>query len=475
MFQLKDYPFVYFIGIGGIGMSGLAQFLRSQGHQVFGYDKAESTLVSKLQQQGIGIHHDDLVTSIPTIIHNNPDQTLIIYTPAITIYNNAILNHLTTNHYLLKSRAAVLGAICQKHPTLAVAGTHGKTTTSAMISHILYQSNIPICSFIGGIIETYDTNLLHNCLLEEVEWVIAEADEFNKSFLSLQPTHSIITTVDADHTDTYPTLADMEKNFLQFMAQTTHSLLIQDSVAHKLQIKSSCTIPLHTYGLNEGDIRASHLTLQPDQSRFTYVGPQLSIADLCLPMAGLHNIENALAAITFCLAIGLSERAIAQAIASFPGIGRRFSLVFKNDRCVYLDDYAHHPTEIDCLLTSVKKIYPTSTILAVFQPHLFSRTLAFYPSFAASLSLADQLVLLPIYPAREVAIPNVTSKMIFNSLTCKTKELVTMDSLLDRLTSYVTHSRDHLVIVTIGAGDIGEKVTAIADTLQRCYAKSVSI
>ena len=467
MLPFNDYAFVYFMGIGGIGMSALAQLFAKQGCQVFGYDQSPSAVVLQLRREGITIDCNDTLAAIPEVICNHPSQTLVIYTPAIPT-NSPILNYFKGNGYKLQSRAEVLGLISRQFTTIAVAGTHGKTTTSAMIAHILYQSDLPMVAFVGGMMHLYDTNLLYNRSLDDVKLMVAEADEFNRSFLHLQPTFSIVTAADADHPETYTTAALMEDGFIKFIQQNQQNLLVQHSVADQLAVRKHYDKPFLTYGLDQGDIVAGNVTIAPHQSAFDYLGSGVTIPNLVLPIAGLYNIENALAAITTCLELGVTAAQIDTAIASFPGIKRRFSFVCNHAQYLLIDDYAHHPVEISALLNSVKKLYPNSGITAIFQPHLFSRTKAFYKAFATSLSLADQVFLLPIYPAREAPIPGVTTQLIFDQLTCKRKALVTMDSLLTELTAYVT-IKAHQVILTIGAGDIGEAVSAIAETLQQAH------
>lgn len=472
MLPFNDYTFIYFIGIGGIGMSALAQLCVKQGYQVFGYDHCPSAVVLQLRREGITIYCNDTLTAIPEVICNHPNQTLVIYTPAIPT-DSPILNYFKGTGYKIQSRAEVLGLISKPFTTIAVAGTHGKTTTSAMIAHILYQSDLPMVAFVGGMMRLYDTNLLYNRSLDDVKLMVAEADEFNRSFLHLQSTFNIVTAADADHPETYATAALMEDGFIEFIQKNQKNLLIQHRAADQLKVCNHCDNPFLTYGLDQGDIVAGNVAIAPHQSAFDYLGPGTTISNVVLPIAGLYNIENALAAITICLVLGITETQIQTAIASFPGIKRRFSFVCNHEKYLFIDDYAHHPVEISALLNSVKKLYPNSTITAIFQPHLFSRTQAFYKAFATSLSLANQVFILPIYPAREAPIPAVTAQLIFDKLTCKRKTLVTMDGLLTELAACAT-IQAHQVILTIGAGDIGEAVPAIAATLQQIFAHTHS-
>ena len=465
MIQLRDYPLVYMIGIGGIGMSALARFLASQGHTIFGYDQSLSPVVLQLIKEGMRISCDEHLSSIPTAITSQPTQALIVYTPAIST-NSPMLHYFRTTGYRIESRAKILGSISRQFPTLAVAGTHGKTTTTAMIAHMLYRSDIPMLAFIGGIMNQYNTNLVSNCSMDQLQVIVAEADEFNKSFLHLRPSHSIITTLDADHIDTYKTTALMEQSFLQFAKKTQQNLFIHHRVSEKLQLHKYEDQPCVTYGLHTGDITAANVHMAPGKSTFDYAEyGEIQIKNLALPISGLYNIENALVAIKVGLIYGISQERIRSSMASFPGVQRRFSIAFNNANYVLIDDYAHHPVEITALLTSVKTLYPSSTITAIYQPHLFSRTLAFDTAFASSLSLADQVILLPIYPAREAPIPGVTAQLILDKLTCKRKKIIALPMLGDALTAYATVG--HHAIIMIGAGNIGESVSTIVNLLQQ--------
>lgn len=464
MLQNFHYDFIYFLGIGGIGMSALARLLHAQHYKVFGYDRTDSSLIMQLRKEGIPVSCEDSTENIPKIICKNNTKTLVIYTPAIPS-NSPILNYFKVGGYKIQSRAEILGEISKLFSSIAVAGTHGKTTTTAMVAHILHSSQWPMLAFVGGIVDLYETNLIHNCPLDQVKLIVAEADEFNRSFLHLSPTHSVITSVDPDHPETYHNLQLMQESFVQFIQQIKQTLVIQHDAAIKLQISHACNIPYLTYGLSKGDISARNLYLETHQSTFDYIGYDEKISNITLPIPGLYNIENALAAITICLKVGISPTQIQSSIASFPGIKRRFAYLFKSKKYILIDDYAHHPVEVAALLTSIKKIYPDRLITAIFQPHLFSRTQRFYKEFAASLSIADQVFLLPIYPAREAPIPHVTSKLILNKLTCNKKALVTIHELLSNSEFFFTNNQ--CVIVSIGAGDIGEVVLSIAEILKK--------
>ncbi|HLP34663.1 MAG TPA: UDP-N-acetylmuramate--L-alanine ligase [Amoebophilaceae bacterium] len=463
---MKQYPFAYFIGIGGIGMSALARLLAAKGCRVFGYDRTDADLVKTLRAEGITIHCEETIEAIPEAIRTHPTQTLVVYTPAIPD-NSPLLVYCRKQGYALQTRAALLGAISNTLPTVAVAGTHGKTTTSALVAHLLHHSTLPMIAFVGGVVQGYETNLLHNCALDAVELMIAEADEFNRSFLHLHPTHSIVTSMDADHPETYVSLADMEASYLEFLRQTTQTIVVHHKVAERLQIDSDHPAACLTYGLHQGAVQATNIVADPRGSRFDCVTTDSCITHVQLPLPGLHNIENALAAIALCLTLGLSQTAIRSALAAFPGIKRRFSFVLETERLVCIDDYAHHPMEIRALVASVRTLYPHSHLTVLFQPHLFSRTYAYYQAFAEQLSLADRVLLLPIYPAREAPTPGVTAELILHALTCKQKALVTMAALEAQLTPLPEAT--HQVFLLVGAGDIGDAVGGIADLLRTLF------
>lgn len=471
MLTFNHYSFVYFIGIGGIGMSALARLLAHQGYQIFGYDQHPSDLVLELIKEGMHIVSEDSATVIPKIIEKYPKQTLVIYTPAIP-NDNLILTYFRERGYAIYTRAEIVGMIATSFSTIAIAGTHGKTTTSAMIAHILYQSHQPMVALVGGIILPYNTNFLYNSPLDQAKYMVIEADEFNRSFLHLNPTFSIVTAADADHPETYQTPALMIDSFITFIKQNKKKLLIQYKAADQLNSANQYTKPFQTYGLTKGDIVANNIQVKGHETLFDYIGAEVKISDILLPMTGWYNVENALAAITISLELGINVKEIHKAMAGFGGIQRRCSLICKYDKWVLIDDYAHHPVEISALLTSLRGIYPKSCLIAIFQPHLFSRTQAFYKSFAASLSAADEVFILPIYPARELPIPWVTSQLIYDALTCKRKALITMDTLPESLASSCLAINQHQVVVTIGAGDIGASVSTVSQTLKKFLGDS---
>lgn len=466
MLPWQGCNFIYFVGIGGIGMSALARLLAAQGLSIFGYDRVVSSLVMELKAVAMEIYCEDTIGAIPPVIRRYPDKTLVIYTPAVPA-DSVILNFFKNNNYKLLTRAEVLGTIAKRLPIVAIAGTHGKTTTSAMVAHILYERCFPLVAFVGGIMRGYNSNIIYNTQLDQAKILIVEADEFNRSLLQLMPDYSVVTAVDLDHSDTYPTLAALEACFMQFIDQAQKVILMHHRAADQLKLYGCPNKLLLTYSLDAGDVQACNIHSTPRQTTFDYIGYEDRLEQVTLPIPGFYNVENALAAITMALTLGVDKASIRRAMASFLGIQRRFSIVVESEGIVYIDDYAHHPVELYVLLTTVRNNYPNSCITAIFQPHLFSRTAAFYSAFAQSLDIADQVFLLPIYPAREVPLPNVTAQLIFKHLNCRKKELVSSAQLLDLLVHTIAITGQRHIILTIGAGDIGEIVPAIAACLQQ--------
>ena len=453
---MKRYTHIYFIGIGGIGMAAIARWLKQQKKEVFGYDKTATLLTEQLIMEGIPVNFEDELVAIPTQIIANKADTLVIYTPAIP-QDHYILNYLQEQGYTIQSRAPVLGGITKNKFTIAVGGTHGKTTITAMIAHILYYTNKNMIAFVGGIVQGHNSNCLMNCKIEAAKIIVTEADEFNRSFLELSPNYSIISAIDADHPETYTSKNDMVKAFQQFIRNTSEKLIIQEKASQQLIIDPAYSGTVLTYGSGGGAAYAANVHLDPIHTHFDYVSPAMTLKKVVLPMPGAYNIENAIAAITACLYLGVDEESIRQGLHTFQGIQRRFSYIVRHENCVFIDDYAHHPTEVRALLETVRALYPDKCITAIFQPHLYSRTAAFASEFGASLSLADQVFLLPIYPAREAPIPGVDSTLILNSVTTQDKWMTTSSLLVDDLEM---HSQSE-VTITIGAGDISQLVQPV--------------
>ncbi|MBQ0907112.1 UDP-N-acetylmuramate--L-alanine ligase [Flavobacterium sp. F-328] len=440
--NLEQIHNVYFIGIGGIGMSNLARYFKTLGKQVAGYDKTPSVLTNELIASGIAIHFEDNVALIPS--HFSVESTLVVVTPAVPV-SHSQWNFFLQNNFVIKKRAEVLGIITKDTFCFAVAGTHGKTTTSGILGHILHQSGADVTAFIGGIVENYNSNLIGNGKTVTV----VEADEFDRSFLHLHPNIACITSMDADHLDIYGTSDAIEASFKEFASK------VEDK--NKLFITSELPIDGVVCSINtDAPYRAYNVRIGNGSYVFDVQTPTEIIKDLHFGLPGKHNLMNALMAIAMANLFGTPTEAIAKGIASFQGIKRRFSYQIKSDEKVYIDDYAHHPTEINAVHQAVRELYPGQKVLAVFQPHLFSRTRDFAADFAKSLSAFDEILLIDIYPARELPIEGITSSWLLEMVSNEHKKLVTKSEIIPAVLA-----SDATVIVTIGAGDIGEMVPQI--------------
>ena len=440
--NLNQIHNVYFVGIGGIGMSALARYFKNIGKNVSGYDKTPSALTTELIESGISIHFEDRIDAIPKNFYS--ENTLVIITPAVP-KTHSEWNYFLERDYQVKKRAEVLGIITKDTFCFAVAGTHGKTTTSGILGHILQDSGADVTAFIGGIVENYNSNLIGG----GKTITVVEADEFDRSFLHLHPNIACITSMDADHLDIYGTSEAIEESFLEF------AFKVQDK--NNLFITKELPIEGVICAVNEEAVyKAFNVRVGDGSYVFDVQTPTEIIKDLHFGLPGRHNLMNALMAIAMANLFGTPTDAIAKAIASFKGIKRRFSYQVKTAAKVYIDDYAHHPTEINAVFQAVRELYPNQKVLAVFQPHLFSRTRDFADDFAKSLSSFDEVVLLDIYPARELPMEGINSQWLMNKITNANKKLVLKDTLIP-----VILASDATVIVTIGAGDIGELVPSI--------------
>ena len=444
--NLNQIQNVYFIGIGGIGMSALARYFKTIGKNVCGYDKTETELTTALQNDGISIHFEDNISVIPK--QYLAENTLVVITPAVPITHSE-WNFFIERQYNVMKRAAVLGIITEDTFCFAVAGTHGKTTTSAILGHILFQSGVDVTAFVGGIVENYDSNLIGNGKTVTV----VEADEFDRSFLHLHPDIACVTSTDADHLDIYGDSTAIEASFKEFADKVSDS--------NKLFVAKGLKIDGLTVAVNDdAAFKAFNVRIDNGQYRFDVQTPNETITGLQFALPGKHNLTNALMALTMAKTYGISNENIANALASFKGIKRRFSYQIKNEDLVFIDDYAHHPTEINAVHQAVRELYPDQKVLAIFQPHLFSRTRDFADGFAASLSAFDEIILLDIYPARELPIDGISSQWLLSKMTNPNKKLVSKTDLIPTILS-----TDAKVIVTIGAGDIGEMVSTIKKAL----------
>jgi len=459
---MKNYPYVYLLGVGGIGMSALARWFNTQSIQVFGYDRTSSALTDQLIQEGISIHFEDRIEAIPIPIIDHRAQSLVVYTPAISS-SNRLLNHLITENYVVHKRAEVLGMITRNHRTLAIAGTHGKTITSALAAHTLHQAGKKIVAFLGGIATGYTSNLLIKGPIDQDTIIIVEADEFDRSFLHLQPHWAIVTTIDPDHLDVYGDIKRHQeafKSFVSLVPPLYGKAIMHRNVTQQLALEED-HVRIICYSLNGTTIRAENVRIQQGSFYFDYVDHETRIHDIQLTMPGYHHIENALAVITICLILGLDIGSIRRGIATFKGVQRRFEYVMRTEQMIFLDDYAHHPAEITALLQTIRALYPEKEITIVFQPHLYTRTQALASEFAQSLDLADRVFLLDIYPARELPIKGVTSACIFDQITLEKKWMCTPENLVVML----NQQSQPEILVTAGAGNISNLIPAIKQSL----------
>ncbi|MFY0483291.1 UDP-N-acetylmuramate--L-alanine ligase [Flavobacterium sp. PLA-1-15] len=444
--NLNQIHNVYFIGIGGIGMSALARYFKTLGKNVSGYDKTPTTLTDELIESGIDIHFEDRIDLIPANYYI--ENTLVVITPAVP-KTHSEWNYFLEREFQIKKRAEVLGIITKDTFCFAVAGTHGKTTTSSILGHILYESGADVTSFLGGIVENYNSNLIGNGKTVTV----VEADEFDRSFLHLHPNIACITSMDADHLDIYGDSASIEASFVEFA----------DKIEDKSKLFIAKDLPLKgiSVAVNESaDYKAINVRIENSQYVFDVETPSETIKNIKFGLPGKHNLTNALMALAMAKTYGTSNEAIISALGSFKGIKRRFSYQIKTDDLVYIDDYAHHPTEINAVHQAVSELYPNEKVLAIFQPHLFSRTKDFIDDFAKSLSAFEEVILLDIYPARELPVEGVNSAWLLGKMTNANKKLVLKENLISTILK-----SDAKVIVTIGAGDIGELVKPIKEAL----------
>jgi UDP-N-acetylmuramate--alanine ligase len=444
--NLNQIHNVYFIGIGGIGMSALARYFKAIGKKVCGYDKTPTELTTELINMGISIHFEDNIECIPTDFY--VENTLVIITPAVPV-SHSEWNYFLERNFEVKKRAEVLGIITKDTFCFAVAGTHGKTTTSSILGHILYDSGADVTSFLGGIVENYNSNLIGS----GKTITVVEADEFDRSFLHLHPNIACITSMDADHLDIYGDSAAIEASFVEFA----------DKVSDKTHLFITPDLPLHGVSVavnEEASFKAFNIRIVDAQYVFDVQTPTETIRDLQFGLPGKHNLTNALMALAMAKTYGVSNDAIAKALLSFKGIRRRFSYQIKEKELVYIDDYAHHPTEIDAVHQALTELYPNEKTLAIFQPHLFSRTRDFADNFAKSLSAFDEVILLDIYPARELPMEGITSEWLMQKMTNTNVTLVQKEHLIASVVK-----ADVNLIVTIGAGDIGEWVKPIKEAL----------
>ena len=441
----------YFVGIGGIGMSAIARYLKNNGHNIYGYDRTRTQLTAELEKEGMNITYEEDLNHLPEVID------LAIYTPAIPA-ENKILKEIIKRGIQLNKRAFALAEIVKDKKVIAIAGTHGKTTTSGLLAHLLHNSKIGCSAFLGGIANNYSTNMLCDT---KSEYVVVEADEYDRSFLNLNPFVSAITSISPDHLDIYQNKENLEQAFAQFANQTNKNGHV--FLKKEVNVEIDEQIKTNTYSLAdiESDYYAWNIRVSNGSYYFDYHTPGKVYYDMQMTYPGIHNIENAVLALSIALSLGVNEYELRSALKSFKGMKRRFDLKCKTDETIYYDDYAHHPEEIEATITSLKHLYPNKRICGIFQPHLYSRTKDFAEQFAEALENLDDIILLPIYPAREEPIPGVTSKTILHKINKMDKYHVTKEQLLPLLSALQPQ-----LLVTLGAGDIDQLIEPIIQLLK---------
>jgi UDP-N-acetylmuramate--alanine ligase len=460
MIEFKNIEGLYFVGIGGIGMSALALYFAKGGYTIAGYDRSESKITRSLAENGCTITIKDDVEKLPDLFKNNPskNKVIIVYTPAIPS-ESKILSFFRNNGYSIYKRSEILGEISSHTDTLAVAGTHGKTTVSTMIAHLLKQSQIDCSAFLGGISKNYDSNLL----LGDSRYTVMEADEFDRSFHRLSPLMAVVTSLDADHLDIYGDQLTMIKAYNEFCAKIKKGgkLIVNKKIRKDIIVPKDVTC--FTYGLEDGcDFRSTDIKHTRDYYSFSFHSPSTTIEDLHFAFPGIINIENFTAAIAVALMCGVTEQEVKKAVLLFQGVRRRFDIRINIPGLAFVDDYAHHPEEIRACIMCMKEFFTGRKITGIFQPHLFSRTRDHAEGFAKILDELDEVILLPIYPAREKPIEGVTSEMIFNKMKSTRKRMMAKEDIPGK---FDTSGLD--VLLTIGAGDIDSLVEPIEEKLKR--------
>lgn len=456
--ELKDIKSVYFVGAGGIGMSAIARYFLHIGVVVAGYDKTPSALTKELEKEGMDIHYEENVALIPAAC-KDASSTLVIYTPAIPQEHQELV-YFHENGFTIEKRAQVLGTLTRSHKGLCVAGTHGKTTTSTMCAHIMHQSHVDCNAFLGGISKNYGTNYI---LSDKSDYVVIEADEFDRSFHWLRPWMSVITATDPDHLDIYGTKEAYLESFRHYteLIQPGGALIIHKNLEMKQHVQDG--VKIYEYSLNEGDFHAENIKIDNGEITFDFISPVESIPNVELGQPVPINIENAVAAMAMAQLNGCTAEEIKEGIKTYEGVERRFDFKIKDDKHVFLSDYAHHPKEIYQSAKSIRELYKNRKITAIFQPHLYTRTRDFYKDFADSLSILDEVILCDIYPAREAPIPGVTSELIYKNLKPGVeKSMIHKEDVLN-----LVKKRDFDVLIVLGAGDLDNLVPQMAEILKQ--------
>lgn len=441
----------YFIGVGGIGMSAIARYFNSRGIEVFGYDKTLTKLTETLENEGIKIHYKDDVSLIPKGID------LVVYTPAVP-RSHKELSYFFDNDFPVLKRAAVLGVISKAKRVIGIAGTHGKTTTSTITTHLLKEGNVDISAFLGGIALNFESNFVEG----DSDYVVAEADEFDRSFLHLYPNIAAIMSMDADHLDIYGNIEEMHKTFHQYVNQVQAGGFVFYKADLPLKAVVQKDVTVQTFGVEQGDFQAKNIRVEDGFFVFDLQSPIENIENLKFTLPGKHNIENATVAIAIAQSLDVSADNIRKGLMSFKGIKRRFEFIIRENDKVLIDDYAHHPTELNAAIDATRTLYPNKKITGLFQPHLFSRTKDFVDGFAEALDKLDEIVLLDIYPARELPIEGVTSQIILDKINNSNKKIISKQNLLKLLPH-----KDSEIILVLGAGDIDKLV----EQLRRSWLK----
>ena len=451
--------YIYFLGIGGIGMSALARYFRYLGKDVAGYDRTSTELTKQLEAEGMSIHYNDDVKQIPIEFRKNPNDTLVVYTPAVP-EDHSELKYFKNKNFEILKRSKVLGLIFNRHKGLAVAGTHGKTTVSTMISHLMIQANMQAIAFLGGISKNYKSNLI---LGNGNEYVVAEADEFDRSFLQLIPQLAIITSADADHLDIYGTHEELVKSFDLFAKQVKPNGILILKKGLPLAPVAGKNIKVYSYSAMESaDFHAMNHHYSGGKSRFDLKTPKGIEQGLELSLPGKANIENAVAALAAGILLGIPMDSLRKGLAGFMGVVRRFDIQYNGKSMVYIDDYAHHPEELKAIINAAREMFVGKKLTGIFQPHLFTRTRDFAQGFAESLDLLDELIMLDIYPARELPIRGVTSKIILSKMKKKNITSCTKKTLMN-----IIGNKDFEVLLTLGAGDIDTFVGPIRELVSK--------
>lgn len=468
--ELTRIKYIYFLGIGGIGMSALARYFIAMGKHVAGYDKTATSLTTEMIAEGIDIHFEDDINKIPVPFKNTSDRSsiLVVYTPAVPKDHREYV-FFNSSGFEIKKRSEVLGLIASGSFTVGIAGTHGKTTTSSLTAHILKTAQLDPSAFLGGITQNYNTNLLLSEDLKkhtvEKPLLVVEADEYDRSFLTLFPDIAVITSLDADHLDIYGDEKHVLASYTLFAKQVKKILVIKNTVAERIHVD----IKKVTYSVIDASATyfAQNVRISNGAYHYDIVTPNAVLMDMSLGLPGVHNVENSIAAVAVAIEMGIQEDDIRKALLSFKGVRRRFDYHIKTEKLVFIDDYAHHPAELKAAIHSVRELYPHKKITGVFQPHLYTRTRDFADDFAESLDMLDECILLDIYPARELPIPGVTSEMLISRMKSGKKNVCSKQDLLREI-----KNRDIEILVTMGAGDIDTLILPLKEELLKRISKA---